>query len=156
MKLTGMNQNFSTQQVSHNRQSRCHFLSSPIASSTLESYKNDKEIVDPKFFGVPSMLDFIRDMESCLELGIEFKGKARSQIKANILSKLTGESPESMHNFFVSKGPADNKNNQKQLEELGLIATKSRAINKAIIINALIEKQQLAAMGAQPKLNFIA
>ncbi|MEW5821048.1 MAG: hypothetical protein AB1782_12725 [Cyanobacteriota bacterium] len=114
-------------------------VSSEIIKKTLKSYLNKTDWIDPKFFGKPSMMDFIKDMENCNKLGIEFKGKTRSRIKAEILSSLTGQTIESMFNFYNSQTPEDYINDRKKLEELGLIATDNIEINKALLINAMID-----------------
>ena len=115
---------------------------SNIIKNTLKSYYNSNYMITPKFFGEPSMMDFVRDMEICKKLDIEFKNKPRSRIKAEILSYLTGETVETMHNFYTSSSYNDLKNTISWLKNLKLLLTENKLINKAIIINTLIELKQ--------------
>lgn len=115
------------------------YFSSSLLKTTFGSYQSDDSSIDPEFFGSPNFIDFIKDIEFCKNLRIDIKGKPRAQIKAEILSKLTGKTLQEMYNFYNSKGVTDKKKDNKLLKKMGLIATDSREMNKAIIINALIE-----------------
>lgn len=97
------------------------------------------------FFGQPSQADKMKDMRLSKSLGIDTAGMDREDIKANILSQLTGKSVEEMKTFYTSCSEADMKKDMQQMQTLGLEASSqpnwldARSENKASIVNALIQ-----------------
>ena len=106
--------------------------------NTNKSYLKNKLEIEPNFFGSPSMIDFVKDMEFCQQLDINIKNRPRTHIKAEILSKMTGEPINTMSNFFSSNSRKAIQEAIKKLKELGLPTTNKLEVNKALIINYLI------------------
>jgi hypothetical protein len=65
------------------------------------------------------MIDFVKDMEFCQQLDINIKNKPRTHIKAEILSKMTGEPINTMSNFFSSNSRKAIQEAIKKLNDLG-------------------------------------
>jgi hypothetical protein len=101
--------------------------------------------ISPEFFGPPGKLDYMKDMHACQQLGIDPQGMDRNSIKAEILSKLTGESSEDMLNFYTARGPEDRQNDFSKMNELGLSPTNVREVNKTKIINTMMQNNQTSA-----------
>ena len=112
-------------------------ISNSTIENTLKSYLNNKLEIEPDFFGSPSMLDFVKDMEFCQQLDINIKNKPRTHIKAEILSKITGEPINTMSNFFNSNSKMAIQECINKLKEFGLTPTNQLEVNKALIINCL-------------------
>lgn len=117
---------------------KCLRMTNSTMQNTLKSYLNDRLEIEPNFFGSPSMMDFIKDMEFCQKLDISIQNKPRTHIKAEILSKMTGEPINTMSNFFNSNSKKAIQEGLNKLKELGLTPTNKLEVNKALIINYLI------------------
>lgn len=119
-------------------------FSKPDMNSTFSTYLNNSSSIKPNFFGPANMMDFVEDLETCEKLGLKFKGKKRETIKAEILSTLTGKPVEMMLNFFKATTSQDAKKDLAYIKQLGLTPTGNRRLNKAMIVNALIEMKKVA------------
>lgn len=114
---------------------------SPVVPQQTQSFQG----ITSDFFGPPNQIDKMKDTRLSQSLGIDTTGMDRNDIKANILSALTGKSVDEMKTFYTSCSEADMKKDMQQMQSLGLEASsqpnwmEARAENKAAIINALMQ-----------------
>lgn len=114
--------------------------------SRVNQQQQEFQGLSPEFFGPPGPMDKMKDMRLCKALGIDTQGMDRTDIKANILSKLTGNSVDEMKSFYSSVGEQDMKNDMQALASYGLDPSAqpnmmmARAENKALIANQMIQE----------------
>lgn len=102
--------------------------------------------LSPEFFGPPSRMDQMKDTGLAKSLGIDTQGMNRLDVKANILSKLTGKSVDDMKSFYSTISEQDMKNDMQTLSQYGIEASAqpdlmmARAENKAMIASQWIQE----------------
>lgn len=117
------------------------------------------DIITPDFFCSASSQDFIVDMYLCKSLKINPFFLQRKEIKANILSKLTGKPFDQMIAFYSQEGERDMTKDTLILQELNLQpsqqkdSTKARAENKSRIANKWITQNDKIKDASQYAIN---
>ncbi len=108
---------------------------------TTPAQKNSQGGIQPGFFGPPNPADRMQDMKMCRQLGIDSAGMQREDIKANILSRLTGQPVDQMRAFYSNVGEMDMRKDFQALKAMGIFPSQNpnnmmaRAENKANIVN---------------------
>lgn len=102
--------------------------------------------ITPEFFGPAGPQDRAKDMRLCRELGIDMNGMDRTDVKANILSKLTGQPVDQMKAFYTGMGENDRIMDYQKMNTMGINPSQNpdqmmaRAENKASIVNAWVQQ----------------
>lgn len=103
--------------------------------------------ITPEFFGPPGIIDTIMDKQLCQALDINIEGLSRDEIKANILSELTGKPVDLMLDFYINTGKSDAQININILKCMGMEPSEhpdslmARGENKANIINGWMNQE---------------
>ncbi|MEW5821792.1 MAG: hypothetical protein AB1782_16480 [Cyanobacteriota bacterium] len=120
-----------------------------LQSKRVQANHNEAKGLSPEFFGPPGPKDKMMDMQMCQQLGIDPAGMDRSQIKANILSGLTGKPVDQMQAFYSSVGEQDMRKDLQEMRRMGMEPShqpnmmKARAENKAMIVNGWMQDNNI-------------
>lgn len=93
--------------------------------------------ISSAFFGPASQKDRFLDMQYCKQNGIDTENKSRDEIKAAIISNMTGMDTDQAKSFYTNRGQEDRMLDLQALNQLGIEPTGNREENKAAILNSL-------------------